>query len=601
MKALIFDIETSGLDFNSEVYMIAVGDLEGHTKVYLDVKKALEVLDTADLLIGFNIIGFDIPVLETNFGWRPKGKVFDVMLALQLYYRDMWLADEMYGWMYKLQKYGKNFVGRHSLAAWGYRLGVVKGSWDDWNLTAENKQDFMDYNEQDVIVTRELYKFIQPKIEPFMDALDLEQRIAQLMVKQQIYGFMFNKKKAQMFLGDLYERQEALLDELRAIVPPKKVIDGYYRKNNAKRRIKVGDPKVKIIEFNPNSREQVAEALQELYGWKPIVTTKTGLPKLDKEIAETIDLPIMKKLTEYWKVQKLISALIGKKQKGVLHFVGEDERIHGKVHVLGAKTRRMSHSDPNVAQTPRLKEFRELFIVPEDKVLIGVDVKGLEARGLAHYLYPYDKGNYAKQILETDIHTYNQQMAGLQTRQQAKRFLYAFMYGAGVEELGGIAAGLKEGLADRVYTEDELRQLGSELKKRFFANTPGMKQFINDVYKVVRQRRYIKMLDGVPIFFRKHHEYKAVNYLIQSAGAILTKRALLFFDEYLQNKGLKWGEDYAYVANVHDEFQIETYDKYVDLMKEGVKEAFNKTQEYYKFRIPLEADVLVGKNWAETH
>jgi DNA polymerase I-like protein with 3'-5' exonuclease and polymerase domains len=80
-----------------------------------------------------------------------------------------------------------------------------------------------------------------------------------------------------------------------------------------------------------------------------------------------------------------------------------------------------------VAQVPSLKalyggECRELFTVPKGWLLFGSDASGLELRCLGHFMARWDKGAYIKEILEGDIHTANQNAAGLSERENAKTF-----------------------------------------------------------------------------------------------------------------------------------------------------------------------------------
>ena len=428
MKAYVFDIETDGLD-PSVVHMIAIGNLKGDVRVLEDLDKALEILDRADLLIGHNIIGYDLPVLKKLLGWSPRDDVtlFDTMIASQLLYRDLYMEERKYHpeWLEKLPP---RLLGSHSLEAWGFRLGVLKddfGKRTDWSFTEANREEFLAYAKQDVVVTKALYDFLAPKIETYKDVFEMEQEVAKIIARQKAYGFMVDKAKAQELLGTYYERMEEIYEQLQQAFPPWEVITGYYKRPNSKKGIKAGDPKKTIVKFNPSSRDHIAKVLQDKYNWEPKEFTNTGKPVVNEEVLNSLDYPEAKLIAEYLKLQKLVG-MLAEGSQAILRHIKDDGRVHGSVNTLGAVSRRMTHSNPNVAQMPSDHSFRELFIVPEGKKLVGIDASGLELRCLAHYLAPYDKGRYTHTILHGDIHTMNQKAAGLATRKQAKRFIYAF-------------------------------------------------------------------------------------------------------------------------------------------------------------------------------
>ena len=117
--------------------------------------------------------------------------------------------------------------------------------------------------------------------------------------------------------------------------------------------------------------------------------------------------------------------------------------MHGKVITNGTITGRMSHQSPNMAQIPAVyspygKECRALWTVNKGYKLVGVDASGLELRMLAHYMNDKD---YTHEVVNGDIHTANQTAAGLESRDKAKTFIYAFIYGAGSKKIGSIIGG----------------------------------------------------------------------------------------------------------------------------------------------------------------
>lgn len=588
MKILYFDIETDGLDRRkNKIHFVAVGNEE--KEKILTPEKAVKILNEADLLIGHNILNFDIPVLQREFPeFQPKA-VFDTFIASELIYSDLYITDSHAKYYHKLPP---RLRGSHSLEAWGFRLNVLKddfGKRTNWRLTSENKDAFEQYALQDIRVTRALYHYLKPKIDQFKYAFNLEQEVRRIITRQELYGFLFDKEKAQKLVEKLYERLIEIDEELQKAFPPKKVVVGRYKKPNSKKGIKAGDPKIQIVKFNPGSRLHIAERLYEKYGWKSPEITETGQPKINEEILSQLDFPEAKLLTEYLTIQKRLGQLVEGSQAYLKH-VQDDGRIHGEVNTLGAVSRRMTHNNPNMAQVPNThspygKEFRELFIVPEGKKLVGIDASGLELRCLAHYMARWDGGEYAKEIVQGDIHTKNQKAAGLPTRDLAKRFIYAFLYGAGNELLGSLVGG------------DASE--GKKLRNKFLKKIPAIKKLQEAVTDKATRVGMIKSLYGVPLVVRQPH--KALNLLLQSAGAIVMKQALVIFDQDLQAAGFVPGQDYEFVANVHDEWQLEVNEDIAEEVARIGVEAIKKAGEVLKFRCPLDGEAKIGNNWAETH
>jgi DNA polymerase I-like protein with 3'-5' exonuclease and polymerase domains len=95
--------------------------------------------------------------------------------------------------------------------------------------------------------------------------------------------------------------------------------------------------------------------------------------------------------------------------------------------------------------------------------------------------------------------------------------------------------------------------------------------------------------------------HASLNTLLQSAGAIQMKRALVILDNNLQALGLVPGVNYEFVVNVHDEWQIEVDEDKAELVGKEAQDAIRLAGEYYKFRCPLAGNSVVGTNWAETH
>lgn len=294
-----------------------------------------------------------------------------------------------------------------------------------------------------------------------------------------------------------------------------------------------------------------------------------------KEAAELIK--------EYLMLNKRISQI-----ESWMEAVGKDGRVHGKVITNGAVTGRMTHSSPNMAQIPNAgsiygPECRECWTVEEGNVLVGCDASGLELRMLAHYMKDND---YVRTVTEgssklgTDVHTVNQRAAGLTTRDSAKTFIYAFLYGAGDAKIGTIVGGSAKD--------------GERLKRKFLQQTPALAQLLERVAKQA-SKGWVPGLDGRRIWVRSEHA--ALNSLLQGAGAIVMKKALVIFDNKVRTN--KW--PVKYVANVHDEFQMECPKDIADIVGAAARMSIIEAGEYYKLRCPLDGEYKIGANWRQTH
>jgi hypothetical protein len=159
---LIFDIETNGLyDDVTHIHCIGIYDLDTkQTLVYNDegsaepITRGVQLLEDASGIVGHNIIGYDIPVIRKLFPWfTPTGVVMDTLVLSRIYHADILKVDQTRKWKHMpLQLYG-----RHSLEAYGYRLGEYKGCFGKTTDWKEWSQEMQDYCVQDVGVTKKLW------------------------------------------------------------------------------------------------------------------------------------------------------------------------------------------------------------------------------------------------------------------------------------------------------------------------------------------------------------------------------------------------------------------------------------------------------------
>lgn len=584
MPSYIFDLETDGLlDDVTKIHCMVIKDIDtGQSLGYTGRgiwTEGIPKLEKADMIIGHNIIKYDIPVLKKLGTFNPKGEVFDTLVCTRLIWADIKQAD------FTRTDFPRNLIGSHSLAAWGHRLGNYKGDYDGgWE---EYSDEMLEYCFQDVEVTNTLYEKIAIK-NYSRQALELEHEVAEIIHEQEVAGFAFDTESAAKLYAKLSARKLELETELKETFPDWEVRTPFTPKvNNKKLGYEKGVPtyKVKTVQFNPGSRDHVADRLKTLRGWKPTDFTNDGKPKVDEMTLSKLPYPEAKILVEYYTLIKRLGQLGDGSQAWLK--VERGGRIHGSCNTNGAVTGRATHAYPNVAQVPSCgapygRECRELFTVPKGMKLVGVDVSGLELRCLAHYMARYDGGAYGEVVVNGDIHTANQEAAGLAERSQAKTFIYGFLYGAGVGKLGEIVGkGAKE---------------GTVLKKRFLAKLPALATLIERVQKAA-ERGYIVGLDGRHLKVRSPHS--ALNVLLQSAGALICKQWMVEFNYALIEQGLR--ESCQQVAWVHDEIQLETREDMADEIGKLAVECIKRAGDAFSIRCPLDGEYNIGDNWAETH
>lgn len=633
----VFDCETNGLlDVLDRLHCLGFKDLDtGKYHHFADqpghrpIVEGVRMLAEADLLVGHNIIGFDLKALAKVYPWfKTKATIRDTFLIVQLFWPH--IKDTDWG-RARRGKLPKKYIGRHSLGAWGYRIGVFKteydGGWEKWS------PEMHSYMADDVTATAALLERIEAKANeyglplydrnpaPGKDCIELEHRVAEIVEKVVAHGFRFDVEFAAKLFGKIAARKSDLTLELAKAFPPKTVETDFVPKVNNKKlgyQKGVRFTKRKVIPFKPSSRRHVAERLQAL-GWEPQSYGKDGYPSVDDEILKALPYAEAQLLAEFFMVDKRLGMIsTGKEAWLKRERLG---RIHGRIMSNGAHTGRMTHQKPNMAQVPGIidkktgqpapygAECRMCFIADEGYVLVGCDADALELRDLAGYMARYDGGAYIETVLRgdkskgTDMHTINAKALGC-SRDTAKIYFYAMIYGSGDKNLA-VILGFKG--SDRF-----LRKKGAESKAKLMKAVPALGRLLKAVAKrkvsVTREIKGVKKtfdvirmrgLDGRPLESRS--ENAALNTLLQSAGAVQMKRGLVYLYDDLAAKGWEFGREYAIVALVHDEWQTNVLSHLVEEYGEVACEAIRKAGRFYSFRCPLEAQYNHGRTWKDTH
>lgn len=603
---LTYDLETNGLmDLGDKlmVHCMAVKDVDSEQEWSFvnrryrapadgTIEEGLDLLGRAEVVehSGHNIVTFDYPVLDMVYGWKKPGHVqeWDTYIAAMLALPDV--ADKDYRARDRARRLGTeqmpgNLIGRHSLAAWGYRLGIHKGQYGqnrkDWSTF---DLDMLRYCVQDVRVNVALRKFLEEKHVP-LDALVIEQDFAKVMSLQERRGFYFDQDRAEALLATLREERAGIADELQDLFPPKIV--------RWKTKVKKLE-REKEVPFNPGSRQQIADRLVEKYGWEPTEHTDSGQVKIDEVVLNSLPYPEAGKLGRAMLLNKRISQLAGGRQAW-LKKVKDDGRIHGRVINIGTPHGRCAHTGPNMAQVPGGKkpfgkECRELFrATPGDWVMVGADASGAQLRALAHYLAPLDDGHYVKVVTEGDPHTENQKAAGLDDRFKAKVFIYAFLFGAGNPKLGS--------MLDPEHKTPAV--VGKRARNRFLKRTAGIQALRRGIEEAAVSRGHLYSIGGriVPV----SSAHKALNYLLTSFEVDVMKLATVLLHRQAPDHGLVWDENYANLAHVHDEYQFEAHPDVAETLGKLAVDCIRQAGVILESRCPLDGEYKIGESWAETH
>ena len=550
------------------------------------IKEGWDLLCKAETIIGHNILGYDIPVMERIMGTPlPKEvKIVDTLLMAMLLWPDRGTCP---AGGYGLKNLGL-YYGENEKADYD-------GGWEEFS------EDMLTYCQQDVRTNVDIFRRLTKdcKAKVPAEVLAFEHDFARIISRQTARGWSYDIDKGERYLFEILSRKRGIEDELRRIFPDRIEImkkcqywldpvtgNQYPTKGSVtgqgqgeiKARLVEGPPNEKRHPFNPSSSMQIAERLKEKYGWQAKVNPDTGKPICGSQELEELDFPEAKLLLEYRETDKLRGQV---EDWNARSGYSRDGKIHGNLKTLGTVTGRTAATQPNIQQVSSDKKARELWIPSEGMVQVGADLSGLELRALAHYMAPMDDGKYADEILNGDIHTANQEAAGLETRNQAKTFIYALIYGGGNAKIGSIVGGSAN--------------KGAQLKANFFRNIPALAKLIEDSKMVAEDKGGIKLLDGRFCPVRSAH--KSLNVLLQGCGAIISKKWCIIANERVKEAGLRANQ----LGFIHDEMQWECHPADAEQLCEILTTSSVIAGEELGIRMPVDSEAQIGKNWSECH
>jgi DNA polymerase I len=581
---LVFDIETDGLLRGlSVIHCIVARDLDTDQEYRWDngdIPAGLKFLGEASQLWGHNVVGYDCEAIkELVPDWTYQGKLYDTLILSRLFFTDLLDRD----FRLRPANMPANLYGRHSLEAWGHRLGIHKSEFGksldgDWSTYTP---EMLEYCAQDVLVSVQVCKMFEPKLDQYESCIETEHRIALLMAWQEREGFPFDVKAAQVLDSKLRTELESISDEMTDTFT---FVDGGLftpKRGNSTRGYVADAAMCKLKDFSPTSRDHIAWAFETFRGWEAKERTPSGRAKIDADVLKEIGTPEALKFSRILELQKHLGQLSDGKNAWLK--LEKNGRLHHSC-ILNTNTGRQAHMRPNLAQVPSASEYRALFGPGEGRVQVGADASGLELRCLGHYLSPFDGGKFAKEVVEGDIHTILADIYGTR-RKEGKGVTYCLIYGGGNTKLG-LTAGASKG---------EAASKGKKIRNKIMADLTGFA----DLTAAIQERAKGDVLSGLdkrPIRLQgKHHA--ALNYLLQSAGAVICKQWVIRSNELLTEAGI----DYWPMAFVHDEMQLSVSPDQVEQAEFLLTAAIKDVEHQLNFRCALDAEAQHGPNWAACH
>lgn len=584
-RRVVCDTETDGLEA-TRIWCIACKDLDSGEVFSWDVlrdnlrdaKSFLE--EECEEIVGHNFLQFDLPVLERLLSLHlPVSRITDTLVLSQLF-------NSLREHGNSLEEWAKIFGGDQKIAI------------EDWTSFSP---EMLRRCIGDLNINERLYYYLLNEGKKFSKAsIRLEHDVTHILRKMRENGFYLYEDKARELQSTATARLNELRERLVTVCPPvaKPVREVKYRVNAdgslyyhcfahlpppiTKEDIWGDYTLIEWVPFNIGSPSQVVERMNK-FGWKPYLFTKSGAPRVCLENLATLseDAP---------EEAKLIPRYLGlaDKERRVNEWLTNlspvDGRVHGMVISCGASTHRMAHFKPNMANVPSIdselgKESRACWGV-EDPIhysQVGCDAKGIQLRVLAHYM---NDPEYTDIVCNGDPHTKNMEAAGLDSRAVAKRFIYAWLLGAGASKIGEIiGAGAKE---------------GAEVMQRFLDNLPALKR-VKDRCKFDAKRGYTIGFDGRIIPIRSEH-YALAIYLQGGESCIMKLATTLWYREVIKRK-----LDARLVAMVHDEWQTEVLNEQAEEVGKLQAWSIGEAGRLFKLNCPMDGDYRIGKNWLDCH
>ena len=625
---LVYDIEANGLLRGNKksspvdkIWMIIAKDIETSEQyVFCDLtedKNALplndfkELFDNAKELIAHNQIQYDLVVLKNILGWEPKpGTII----------RDTLLMSQVLDY--------NRFGGKHNLAVWGEYLGVKKPEHEDWLNFSE---DMVHRCKEDVRINEKVYRLLARELTVLLSnsknpnylkkSLRVEHQLAQFQAECTQNGWVFDMSSALKLEWEM----ESELSRIRSVIEPKmkariKNLDKEprlpeYKKNGEYmartiahfniegpckvvasdgKEEKIGGPyhRIRILDPDLGSTDYVKEFLYSI-GWEPL---DWNWERRGKEFVKKSPKLCEESLRALGEDGELVNQFYGTRSRlgilqGWIASTDPDGKLRGDMFTIATPTGRARHKIVVNVPSPKAtwgKEMRSLFGCEKGYKVVGADSSGNQMRALCHYLKNDD---FTREVIDGDVHQRNADTLAQVypcSRSTAKPFLYAFLFGGGLEKLGLILTGKRNS------------DIGKKAKKSFVEGTPGLKRLTDKLMEIVKvseardMRASIPALDGRRIYLDSGH--KALNYLLQSAEGITCKAAVAYTMDKFKEENI----DAKPLIFYHDEMQIAVREDQVERAAQIMAESFKESPKWYGVTC-MDGEAMIGNNWYDTH
>lgn len=603
-------------------------------------------MDTVDKLCMHNGVGYDWPVFEKLFGYVYRGEKVDTLLISRLHNPKRKLPPHCP--THVIGKDGKKKrVGPHSVQAWGFRVGRGKVEHEDWE---EFSPEMLHRCKEDVAIQLLIWNELinEADGDDWENAYRLTFKLFEILGKQERYGWLVDQPHLKRCIC-LLSRQMELIDErVIPLLPLKLEIEEGGRKDSPnwvkKPFKKNGDysmavykwlhsidrtpeevnivgpfTRINFRKLNTGSGAEIKTFLLS-EGWEPKdwnVSKLTGertSPKMGKdETFEGVTGPVGRLIA-----RRIICRHRRSQLEGWLDGIRPDGRLSSRVTNL-AETARATHAVIVNVPGPGVffgRQMRKVFICKEGYKIVGTDSAGCQNRMLAarvgdeFFTKTLIEGDKAK---KTDIHNVNTRAINAALDEHAPNFPnrtnrklskglnYGTLFGASDPKIGKMMGGPPE--------------IGKIVKDAIFGVAPGFQKLVDGLTEeweaTAKQRPSkkfrgmekfggkVKGLDGRPIVINSPHAILV--YMLQSDEAIMMSAAYCFLYKWCEDRGWKWGEDYAFMCWMHDEFQCEVKDEIVEEFALLAEKAIVTAGEYYKIHCPHKGESDIGVNWCQTH
>lgn len=625
MRIAFGDLEANGFLKNAtRVHCGVFKEMNGEVVKFRphQVEEMLKYLDTVDVLIMHNGIGYDWPLLKKLYDYDYKGKKVDTLIMSRLLN-----PKRQVPFMCPNKK-----AGPHSIEAWGWRVGRGKPEHNDWEVFSE---EMLHRCYEDVEILALVYSELMKEAgqHNWRDAFLLSFELFEKLHKQETYGWLVDRPHMDRCLHQL-SRWIGMIDRvvtphLPRILEVDETKEAGEYKWVKKPFLKSGEYNAHVLKWmegtpyrpedrvvagpfsrvtfrlvNLDSGDETKQFLLD-QGWEPLEWNENDegertSPKLSKlDPFEGLDSKIGKLVAKRVQCRQRRSII-----QGLTLLIRPDGRISSVVNTLAA-TGRATHR--NIVNIPKAgsfygKSMRRIFTSRDGYTLVGTDSDSCQLRmlggrmGSKDYINAIMTGDKSK---GTDLHSLTKKIGGLESRDIAKNVMYCLLFGGGDVKLGKTALQPGNGTELRQKLYQGFDGLGALMEKLTTEWKASAKQRYNEKFKRMEYfNGYITALDGRPIMVASEHQLLV--YLLQSDEAIMMTKAYCLLWERLSAK-YEFGKDFGVVCWYHDEYTVECREEIAEDVAKISEQCIVDAGLFYNIVCPHIGGAAIGKNWYSIH